>query len=168
MIYTFTEVLFYGLCGLLYLVGLTFGLDYEEISVYVCIYLWPALCVAMPAVIMLTALYNWIKKLSWWNTFNLGVSSAVTYIFLLAAGELTAPYCMVSEFRPVITIHDKFTACQSDLMRMANELNMTYAEVNLWVYCWLFLSIAAVMWLWFEITIPRKWILNRLWRKYLP
>ena len=163
---SFTEIIFHVLCGLLYLVGLVFGLNYEEISVYVCIYLWPALCVAMPAAIMLTALFNWVKKLSWWNTFNLGVSSAVTYAFLLAAGELTAPYSMVTDFRSVSTIHEKFIACQSDLMRMANELNMTYQEVNLWVYCWLFLAIAAVMWLWFEITFPRKWIINRLWRSY--
>ena len=49
---------------------------------------------------------------------------------------------------------------------MASQLGMTYEEVNLWVYCYLFLAIALVMWLWFEITIPRKWLLNRLWHKW--
>lgn len=47
---------------------------------------------------------------------------------------------------------------------MASELGLTYEQVNLWVYCYLFLAIALVMWLWFEITVPRRWILNRLWR----
>ena len=45
---------------------------------------------------------------------------------------------------------------------------MTYEEVNLWIYCYLFMAIALVMWLWFEITIPRRWILNRLWYDHLP
>ena len=57
-------------------------------------------------------------------------------------------------------------ACAHDLKLMASQLGMTYEEVNLWVYCYLFLAIALVMWLWFEITIPRKWLLNRLWHKW--
>ena len=61
------------------------------------------------------------------------------------------------------TNHYKFVAFWLDLHQMAGELGMTYEEVNLWIYCYLFMAIALVMWLWFEITIPRRWILNRLW-----
>ena len=45
---------------------------------------------------------------------------------------------------------------------------MTYEQINLWVYPYLFLTIVMVMWLWFKITFPRKWILNRLWYDHLP
>lgn len=76
----FTQLIFGFLCGMLYLVGLMFGFTYEEISVYICIYGWPALCVAMPAVVTLVALYNWVKKLSLWNTVNLALSASVTWV----------------------------------------------------------------------------------------
>ena len=65
---TFQDLIYYALCGILYLTGLVFGLDYETISVYVCIYFWPALITAMPAVITLIAFYNWCKKLTLWNS----------------------------------------------------------------------------------------------------
>lgn len=169
-----THLIFGFLCGILYLVGLIFGYSYEEISVYVCIYGWPALCVAMPTVIALVALYNWIKELSVWNTINLALSSGTAIVFSLYAQLFYQFYndrpLALEAGNPIKldSAHDKFVACVQDLTTMASELNMTYEEVNLWVYCYLFLAIALVMWLWFEITIPRKWILNRLWRKYSP
>ena len=173
MTYTFTQLVFGFLCGMLYVAGYIFGLSYEEISVYVCIYLWPALCVAMPTIVAMVALYNWVKKLTPWNTINLALSSGVASMFSVFA----ALFYQFYSYRPMYfdfearttmrldTIHDKFVACWSDLTRMANDLGMTYEEVNLWVYCYLFMAIALVMWLWFEITIPRRWILNRLWLK---
>ena len=136
-----THLIFGFLCGMLYLVGWVFGFTYEEISVYICIYGWPVLCVAMPTVIALVALYNWIKKLTLWNTINLALSVGATIVF---------------------SIYAKL------FYQLANELGMTYEQINLWVYCYLFLAIALVMWLWFEITIPRKWIINRLWYDHLP
>ena len=163
------KLIFGFLCGMLYLVGCIFGYTYEEISVYICIYGWPALCVAMPTVIALVALYNWVKKLTLWNTINLALSTSVAYAFGRIADLLIALYSHGNETHAHLeTIHDKFVACRGDLMVMASGLGMTYEEVNLWIYCYMFLAIALVMWLWFEITIPRKWMLNRLWRKYLP
>ena len=80
MTYTFTQLVFGFLCVMLFLVGWIFGLNYEEISVYVCIYLWPALCVAMPAIVAMVALYNWVKKLTIWNTINLALSSGIALV----------------------------------------------------------------------------------------
>lgn len=169
MTYTFTQFVFGFLCGMLFLVGWIFGFTYEEISVYVCIYLWPVLCVAMPTIVTMVALYNWVKKLTLWNTINLALSSGTALVMGVYAKlfynfyskrpmniETGSPFKMD-------TIHDKFVACWLDLHQMAGELGMTYEEVNLWIYCYLFMAIALVMWLWFEITIPRRWILNRLW-----
>lgn len=163
MMSTFTNLVFGLLCGMLHLVGGIFGCTYEEISVYICIYGWPALCVAMPTIISLVALHNWVKKCSLWNTFNFALSACVTYIFSRIASLLIGLYTHGYETHAHLeTIHDKFAACVEDLMVMAHQLGMTYEEVNLWIYCYLFMAIALVMWVWFEITIPRKWILNRL------
>ena len=175
MMTTFSHLIFGFLCVMLYLFGLIFGFTYEETSVYICIYVWPALCVAMPTVIALAALHNWIKKLTLWNTINLALSTGATIVFSIYAKLFYQFYSYrISDLDSgtiimLNTVHDKFIACAQDLKIMANELGMTYAEVNLWVYCYLFLAIALVMWIWFEITIPRKWILNRLWlsKKYI-
>ena len=165
----FLQLIFDFLCGILYVVGLMNGFNYEEFSVYVCIYAWPILCAAMPTIIALVALYNWVKKQTLWSTINLAISTGTAYIFWRIANLLIALYTRGYETHPRLeTIHDKFTACLEDLMMMSDQLNMTYAELNLWIYCVLFLLISAVMCIWFEITIPRKWIINRLWCKHSP
>lgn len=161
---TFSEIIFDGLCGMLYLTGLVFGLSYEEISVYVCIYLWPALFTAMPAVITLIATYNWCKKLTLWNSINLTASATITYAFWLISREFWGLYTVPSLVHEHLsTVHEQFQACVDDLIAIGTRLDMTYIEVNLWIYCVLSIVIAAVMWLWFEVTIPRRWIINRLW-----
>ena len=161
---TIIRIIYYVLCGILYLIGLAFGLDYETISVYICIYLWPALFTAMPAVITLIALCNWMKKLTLWNSVNLTLSGTVTYVFWLISEQFYHLYTTPNLVHLNLdTIHDQFQACVDDLKAIACQLDMTYIEVNLWIYCVLSIVIAMMMWLWFEITIPRKWILNRLW-----
>lgn len=161
---TFQEYIFYVLCGMFYVAGLVLGLDYETICVYICIYFWPALFTAMPAVITLIALYNWYKKLSLWNMVNLTASGTATCAFWLISKEFYQLYTQPSPLHEHLgNCHEQFMACVEDLNVIASQLNMTYIEVNLWVYCVLSIVIALVMWLWFEITVPRKWILNRLW-----
>lgn len=161
---TFSEIIFYALCGLFYVTGLALGLSYEEICVYICIYLWPALFTAISVIITLIALFNWCKKLTLWNCINLIASGTTTCVFGLISKKFYLLYTspnLVHE--QVSTMHDQFMACVEDLMFIASQLNMTYIEVNLWIYCVLSIVIAAVMWFWFEVTIPRRWLLNRLW-----
>ena len=161
---TFSEIIYYLLCGMLYLAGVVFGLSYEEISVYVCIFLWPALMTALPAIITLIALRNWHRKLTLWNSTNLIASGTTTCVFWLISKKFYLLYTSPNLVHVhVSTVHDQFMACVEDLKFIASQLNMTYIEVNLWIYCVLSIVIAAVMWLWFEVTIPRRWLLNRLW-----
>lgn len=160
----FSEIIYYLLCGMLYLVGLVFGFNYEEISVYLCIYLWPALFTMMPAVITLIALYNWYKKLTLWNCINLTASGTTTCVFWLISKKFYLLYTSPNFVHvQVSTVHDKFMACVEDLKFIASQLDMTYIEVNLWIYCVLSIVVAAIMWIWFEVTIPRRWMINRLW-----
>lgn len=131
---------------MLYLIGFVFGLDYETISVYVCIYIWPALFTAMSATITLTALYRWCKRLTLWNTFNLTASSTVTCAFWLISKEFWHLYTSPNLVHQHLdSIHEQFMACVLDLKVIASELNMTYIEVNLWIYSVLSIVLAAVM-----------------------
>lgn len=149
---------------MLYLVGHVFGFNYEEISVYLCIYLWPALFTAMPAGITIIALLNWCRKLTLWNSINLTLSGTTTCVFWLISKTFYLLYsCPNLVHVQVNTVHDQFMACVEDLKFIASQLNMTYIEVNLWIYCVLSIVLTTVMWLWFEITIPRRFLLNRLW-----
>ena len=40
-----TKLIFGVLCGILYIIGLPFGWNYQETSVYIWIHLWPILCI---------------------------------------------------------------------------------------------------------------------------
>ena len=165
MTYSCSQLIFDFLCGILFIIGFMSGFNYEEISVYTCIYLWPALCTATPVLVACTALFNWIKKPSFGNTLNLAASSAVLCIFYSITKLFYNEYTGSNEAYGAITsVHDQFMACQQDIIQMASNLGVTYAEANLWIYCFLFISIEATMWLWLELTLPFKCIVNRLWR----
>jgi len=104
--------------------GLILSFNYEKISVYVCIYLWPALCVAMPAIVAMVALYNWVKKLTLWNTINLALSSETALVMGVYAKLFYNLYSKKpmkietgSPFK-LDTIHDKFVACWFDPHQM--------------------------------------------------
>lgn len=43
---------FQFLCGCLAQIGRPFGWNYEKASVYICIHLWPLLCVVMALVML--------------------------------------------------------------------------------------------------------------------
>lgn len=158
------ESIFQALCGVLYLIGVAFGFNYEEISVYVCIYLWPALCCIMIAAVLIAAIYNWIKKMSFLTILNLMASSSVAIWFFKLTNQFYDHYEFL-EVEPYEMVHYQFVTCQNDLIAIADRVGMTYAEVNIYIYCYLFAAIALFTWLWFEITYPKKWIINRLWRR---
>jgi hypothetical protein len=164
--YTIAQLFFDALCGVLFVIGIAFGLGYEEISVYVCIYLWPFLCSMMPTTIFLVALYNWIKKMTVPNTINLTASSVVSCIFWSITDyfydAFSVGYNQVSG--RIYTTHDKFIACKEALITISDNLHITYAEANLYIYCVLFLFIFVVMWFWFECTINKRLFINRIWK----
>lgn len=164
MTFTITQLFFGFLCGILFVVGLILGLNYEEVSVYVCIYLWPILCTAMPLFLTIYALYKWIKKGSFIRTLNLSVLTFITCLFSgiskLFFDNYSAPN--MSHGR-MDTVHDKFIACQNDLIHIAGKLNMSYEMLNLWVYCFMFITIVAVFWFWFECMYPKRLFINKLW-----
>ena len=104
-----------------------------------------------------------------WSSINLSAAATTTLAFWHISKEFWGLYTKPNVLHErVDTIQDQFHACAQDLIAIAGQLNMTYIEVNLWIYCVLSIVIALVMWLWFEVTIPRRWILNRLWLSKKP
>ena len=158
------ETIFNVLCGLLLLVGMAFGLNYEEVSVYVCIYLWPALCCLMALMVTIAAAYRWWKKNTLANTALTALSASVTMTFLGIARQFINYYKYYGD--EVNSAHQIFRHCVNDINFIAAQVGSTYAEVDLYIYCYLFALIAVVMWLSFEMIYPKRWLLNRLWRKH--
>ena len=123
------DKVFQFLCGCLVLIGRPFGWDYEKASVYICIHLWPLLCVVM-ALVMLGIAVSTINPL--W------IAASIIYFLFNVFGY----WAVVKHFYPG-TINDIFTHCYSDLMTIAKEWKTTYAIVNLVVYVIAFILIMA-------------------------
>ena len=121
------ERLFGSLCNCLALIGKLFGWDYYKASVYICIHLWPLLCVAM-ALVMLT------KALLLTNPLWVVVCS------IYALFNLFGYWVVINHYYPG-TIDEIFQHCYSDLMAIAKEWHTTYAIVNLIIYVFAFILI---------------------------
>ena len=157
------ELIFDILCGGLLLIGLAFGLNYEEISVYICIYLWPILCSLMVSMVAVAAIYRWILKNSFLNAIVASCSTFATYLFYKLSYQFIEYYELSGDNQN--GIHQMFSLCMNDINIIARNIGMSYAEVNLYIYCYLFGIIMLMTWIGFEIIYPRKWLLNRFWIK---
>ena len=117
-------IVFSILCGCLNLVGKPFGWDYQKTSVYICIHLWPLLCVAMSLVMLATAISTsnplWITACSIYATLN-------TFGY----------WIVVRQYYPG-TIKEIFELCMAELIVLAKEWHTTYSVVNLVIYVLLF------------------------------
>jgi len=116
--------IFQFLCQCLNWLGRLVGWDYYTASVYICIHLWPVLCVVMSVVMLVVAIG---KGNGWWIT--------VCAIYALINGGVY--YAIVRHYYPG-TIPEIFNHCYNDLMTLAAEWHTTYAIVNLLIYIVLF------------------------------
>ena len=119
--------IFYFLCGCLYVIGLVFGLSYKEISVYICIYACPIICV-------LCALASVLKGniRTFFGRVRFSVNTALLILYMSLTGTFWSHYGEVM---------DPFQLCVDDITRIANNMHITYEECNIYIYCYLFFSI---------------------------
>lgn len=133
------EIIFEILCGCLYVIGLIFGWDYKETSVYICIYLWPILCVLislLPTVALVrNIVYNKRRILS-----IIGIPFAMLYtmVYVAIAGKLEEHY---ENSYLIGGINAQFDQCMRDLQQIASMCETTYAMVNLKIYVEFFIII---------------------------
>ena len=123
------DKVFQFLCGCLAQIGRSFGWNYETVSVYICIHLWPLLCVVMALVMLVIAVST---------TNPLCIAACIIYFLFNVFGY----WAVIKHYYPG-TINEIFTHCYSDLMTIAKEWKTTYAIVNLVVYVIAFILIMA-------------------------
>ena len=121
--------IFQFLCGCLAQIGRPFGWNYEKASVYICIHLWPILCIAMTVVMLSMALLSA-------NPLMITVCSI--YVLFSMFGY----WIVIKHYYPG-SIEEIFEHCYSDLMTIAKEWHTSYATVNLIIYVILFIAIMA-------------------------
>ena len=118
------KLIFAILCGILYVIGLPFGLNYEQTSVYICIYLWPLLCVAC-------ALFTTYKAIRKKKTTFIVVNSIISVLYILITVGIFAHYSRLS-------VHEQFNDCMWKLYGLSDHLGISYEAVNLLIYVVLF------------------------------
>ncbi len=123
------DKVFQFLCVCLAQIGRPFGWNYEKASVYICIHLWPLLCVVMALVMLGIAVST---------TNPLCIAACIIYFLFNVFGY----WAVFKHYYPG-TINEVFAHCYSDLMTIAKEWKTTYAIVNLVVYVIAFTLIMA-------------------------
>ncbi len=131
------ELIFQILCGCLYVVGLPFGWNYQETSIYICIYLWPILC----TLFTLMVLWQSVKLIK--RDQLLGI--AFTFFSLIHTGYYAY---ITTECIKRYNINDPaaFMNCMIDLESLAASIGVTYATINILIYVVLFLFIFLYNW----------------------
>ena len=121
------KLIFAFLCGVLYVIGLPFGLNYEETSVYICIYLWPLLCVAC-------ALFTTYKAIRKKRRGFIIANSIISVLYILITWGIFAYYSRLS-------IEDQFNDCMMKLYGLSDHTGLSYETINLLIYVVLFSAI---------------------------
>lgn len=127
-------LIFKLLCGILALIGMCFGLNYQEISVYLCIHGCPIICIITSLIIYIIISYKLCCKLSIFRLFLLVLSGLYVIVNLLVYSKICNHYCDSN-------INYLFNQCMNDLQQIAKICNTTYENVNLIIYVGLFFSI---------------------------
>lgn len=122
------QVLFYVIAGLLSGIGLLLGFNYEEISVYLCIYFWVALMFILSLIPTIRSFAGYLKK-QYLKTFLISTPLITLNIIWYCIG-----YKMIMRYHNLDGIKAQFALCQDDLALIARHTHQTYEQVNLMVY----------------------------------
>ena len=139
--------LFTFLCGILYLIGYPFGWSYEDTSIYICIYLWPILCC--------------ISTLPLWIVSIIHINKIKGIIFTILSSIYSLYYIYYTNLviaRYSIDNKNSFMNCMLDLKILAERLNISYEELNIFIYVILFIGIILFNFILYKIV---KFILNK-------
>lgn len=136
-------LIFNSLCFLLSLIGQLFNCSYTEISVYICIYLWPILCIISTLPIILVIIYNItaVKKILY--KFLYIILLIISYLYSMLYYTIYTQFINYYKMSPEWA-NSIFSACKSDLIQLATENNISYATINIYIYVYLFLLIIII------------------------
>ena len=123
------DQIFVFLCKCLAKIGRFLGWDYMKASVYICIHMWPLLCVAASLVMLVFAVAT---------GDGLRIAACTIYALINAFGY----WAVIKHYYPGTTT-DIFQRCRDELIDIAEQWGTTYAVVNLVIYIILFAAIMA-------------------------
>ena len=127
-------MIFKILCGILYCIGLLFGLTYKEISVYICIYICPIICIVSAFLINIAITYKLAIKV----TFTKLLMLLISYLYIAFNFNFFAKIC---QHYSLGNLNDKFNQCVNDFQTIALNCNTTYEYSNIIIYVYLFFGI---------------------------
>lgn len=133
------EIVFKILCGILYCIGLLFGCDYKEISVYICIYGCPIICILTTLLINSVISNKLYTNISVGKLFYLAISYLYTSIYLVFFAKVCQHYNS-----NINTLHALFDQCVYDFQRIALNCGTTYEHCNIVIYVYLLLAIVCI------------------------
>ena len=131
-----TKFFFMGLCGILYVLGLLIGWNYQETSVYICIYLWPILCILSTVPIIYYSIKLIVIKGR--GYISLLLSFLYNYSYIIIFTCILQHYSLIETPMGKNSISIVFKQCYNDLMQIAHTCNTTYEIANLVIYVVLF------------------------------
>ena len=140
------KLIFDLLCGLLYLIGLCFGWNYQETSVYFCIYIWPMLCILSTLPITIGLIHRIVvNKGRWLSMCDLPFAWLYTVCYITFTILIYRYYGdNIYQNGTGNEIQRIFNMCMKDLQQIAAECNTTYEDVNIAIYIYLFALIIFV------------------------
>ena len=128
------NLIFAFLCGCLYVVGLIFGLDYKQVSVLVCCWLWPAICTASVLPLLYVAVRDFFRC-------KLALTRILYYVIAcIAFAYFYFCFCFTNECLDRYPEMDEvtFNLCMKDLQVLAAHIGISYEALNLLFYVVLF------------------------------
>lgn len=131
------EIIFKILCGILYLVGITLGYDYKEISVYICIYGCPIICIVSAYIMNIIIIYKMIFKINFYKIMLWIISC----LYVSLNFNFFASICKHYNDSNIYYLFDQ---CVLDFQYLANTCNVSYEYCNIVIYIYLFFSILII------------------------
>lgn len=120
------ELIFKILCGGLYFIGSCFNLTYKEVSIIICIYLWPIIC-TLSTIPLVVSSFKLLVNKTMLGLFCTIFSLGYTLMYITFSILVMKSYSISdSDF--------SFDRCVINLTEIANGLNMSYAELNICIY----------------------------------
>lgn len=134
------NLIFAFLCGCLYVVGLIFGLDYKQVSVLVCCWLWPAICTASVLPLVYVAVRDFFRcKLALTKMLYYVITCAsLFYLWVCVGFTLDMIFDRYPHMNGIT-----FDMCMHDLQFLASNIGISYETLNVLIYVVLFAVILA-------------------------
>lgn len=125
------------LCSCFCGIGLLLGTSYQDLSVFICIYVYPLICILCSLLVPLLT----FKVLDFFSPFSkiwVTINIVISFFYMMFTSKIWEHFSLFET--PDL---DKFKLWQININKIAEYMDMSYTEVNIYIYGYLFLVIIA-------------------------